>query len=45
MNKTGKRLASLALALVFLLALLPGGVLASTVVDSGECGAEGDTLI
>ena len=36
MNRTAKRLAALALALVFLLALLPGGVLAA---NSGTCGA------
>ena len=39
MKLMAKRLASLALALVFLWALLPGGVLAATIVDSGTCGA------
>ena len=38
MNRTAKRLASLTLALVFLLTLLPGGVLAASIVDSGTCG-------
>ncbi len=38
MKNAAKRLASLALALVFLLALLPGGVLAAEIVKSGKCG-------
>ncbi len=44
MIKSPKRLASLALALLLLLALLPGNALAADIVESGECGADGDNL-
>ena len=44
MNKQAKRLASLALALILLLALLPGSVFAADVIASGTCGADGDNL-
>ncbi len=43
MKRIGK-LCILALALVFLLGLLPGGALAADIVDSGTCGTEGDNL-
>ena len=44
MNKKAKSALSLALSLVFLLALLPGGVLAANVIAEGEFGAEGNNL-
>ena len=44
MKETANRCLSLALALVFLLALLPGMASAADVVASGECGAQGNNL-
>ena len=44
MNKKAKSALSLVLSLVFLLALLPGGVLAANVIAEGEFGAEGNNL-
>ena len=40
MIRHAKRIASLALALLLLLALLPGGVFASDIVARGSCGGE-----
>ncbi len=40
----GKKLLSLCLALVLVLALLPGGVLAANYVGSGDCGLYGGNL-
>ena len=45
MNKRVRKLASLTLALVLLLALLPGSVFAADVVAGGSCGAEGSNVI
>ena len=39
-----KKLLSTALALLFLLALLPGNILAADVVASGDCGAYGGNV-
>jgi uncharacterized repeat protein (TIGR02543 family) len=44
MKKT-KRIASLALALILLLVLLPGGASAAELIASGTCGAQGNNVV
>ena len=44
MKRIPKRLASLALALILLLVLLPGAASAAEIVASGDCGWNWDTL-
>ncbi len=44
MSKRLKKTASLALAMLLLLALLPGGALAAVEVATGTCGADGSNL-
>ncbi len=44
MSKRWKRMSSLALALLLLLALLPGEAMAADVVAAGICGAQGRNL-